>query len=275
MQKRNVLAASALALLVAAPVFAQGALTGVDNLDDRIDDIQEDVTDDLNNKDARDRDRLNNQNTQGWTGSVALGFSATSGNTDTADLDLAGRFRYGNGPWNHTFGFAVELSEDNDVRNKEEIFATYDVNRYLQGDFYVFGLGSVRYDEFDSNRWDAFLGFGPGYRVINQKDQTWRLQAGPGVRYIEDQLGFNNTEIAGIASSRYYIKFNENVFLTNDTDILFSDEDTVVTNDLGVNFRVTDAISTRVSYRSEWDSDPLANFSSADNSLGVSLVYGF
>ncbi|WP_300062044.1 YdiY family protein [uncultured Roseobacter sp.] len=275
MQKRNVLAASALALLVAAPVFAQGALTGVDNLDDRIDDIQEDVTDDLNNQDARDRDRLNNQNTQGWTGSVALGFSATSGNTDTADLDLAGRFRYGNGPWNHTFGFAVELSEDNDVRNKEEIFATYDVNRYLQGDFYVFGLGSIRYDEFDSNRWDAFLGFGPGYRVINQKDQTWRLQAGPGVRYIEDQLGFNNTEIAGIASSRYYIKFNENVFLTNDTDILFSDEDTVVTNDLGVNFRVTDAISTRVSYRSEWDSDPLANFSSADNSLGVSLVYGF
>ncbi|MGZ2259995.1 DUF481 domain-containing protein [Roseobacter sp. A03A-229] len=275
MQKSNLLAASALALLLASPVFAQGALVGVDALDDRIDDIQEDVADDLNNADARDRDRSNNQYAQGWTGSVALGFSATSGNTDTTDLDLAGRFRYGNGPWNHTIGFALEFAEDNDVSNKEEIFATYDVNRYLNGDFYVFGLGSVRYDDFDSNRWDAFLGFGPGYRVINQKDQTWRLQAGPGLRYIEDQNGANNTEIAGIASSRYYIKFNENIFLTNDTDILFSDEDTVVTNDLGVNFRMTDTLSTRVSYRSEWDSDPLANFSSADNSLGVSLVYGF
>ncbi|SFR08598.1 DUF481 domain-containing protein [Poseidonocella sedimentorum] len=273
MQHRNVLAASLLALIVAAPVFAQGALTGVDALDDRIDDIQEDVADDLSNADVRDR--AGNQYAQGWAGSVAMGLSATSGNTDTADLDLAGRFRYGNGPWNHTFGFAVELAEDNDVKNKEEAFVTYDANRYFSEDFYVFGLGSVRYDAFDSNRYDAFLGFGPGYRVVNDSKQTWRLQAGPGVRYIEDQDGNDTTETAGIVSSRYYIAINENTTLTNDTDILFSEQDTLVTNDLGVNFRVTDAVSTRVSYRSEWNDNPLEDFDAADNSLGVSLVYGF
>lgn len=273
MQKGNVLAVSALALMLAAPVFAQGALTGVDDLDDRIDDIQEDVSDDLNNADARDR--LNNQYAQGWTGSVALGFSATSGNTDTADLDLAGRFRYGNGPWNHTFGFAAEFAEDNDVRNKEEVYATYDVNRYFNESFYLFGLGSVRFDDFDSNRYDAFLGIGPGYRVVNTENQTWRVQAGPGVRYIEDQFGNDSTEFAGIVASRYYFAFNENVFFTNDTDVLFSEKDTVVTNDLGVNFRVTDAISTRLSLRTEWDSDPLDGFDDTDNSFGVSLVYGF
>lgn len=161
------------------------------------------------------------------------------------------------------------------MRNKEEIYATYDVNRYFNDNFYVFGLGSVRYDDFNSNRLDAFLGFGPGYRVINQANQTWRLQAGPGVRYLEDQNGNDSTDVAAIASSRYFYAFNENVSLTNDTDILYSDDQTLVTNDLGVNFRVTNAISTRVSYRSEWDSNPLANFDSSDNSLGVSLVYGF
>lgn len=123
MQKWNALAASAIALLVATPVFAQGALVGVDDLDDRIDDIQEDIDDDLRNADARDRST--NQYAQGWAGSFALGFSATSGNTDTTDLDMAGRLRYGNGPWNHTIGFAVEVGEADDVRNKEEIFATY------------------------------------------------------------------------------------------------------------------------------------------------------
>lgn len=273
MKIRNTMAASVVALLVASPVFAQGSLVGVDALDDRIDDIQEDVTDDLNNADSRDRS--NNQYAQGWTGSVALGFSATDGNTDTADLDLAGRFRYGNGPWNHTFGFAVEFSEDNNVRNKEEAFATYDVNRYFNENFYVFGLGSVRYDGFDSNEWDAFIGFGPGYRIVNEQNQTWRVQAGPGVRYIKTQTGTDTTEWAGIVSSRYYYAFNENVSLTNDTDVLFSDQDTFVTNDLGVNFKVSKSIATRVSYRSEWDSNPLQNFKSSDNSLGVSLVYGF
>ncbi|WP_417475111.1 DUF481 domain-containing protein [Leisingera sp.] len=274
MQTRNTLAASVLALLVAAPVFAQGAIVGIEDLDDRIDDIQEDVGDDL--AEGGDKDRFGpNQYAQGWSGSVSLGFSGTTGNTDTADLDFAGRLRYGHGLWNHTLGFAGEFSEDNDVRNKEEIFLTYDVNRYFNEQFYLFGLGSVRYDDFDSNRLDAFLGFGPGYRVINTPTQTWRVQAGPGVRYIEDQLRNDTTEVAGIAASRYYFAFSETAFLTMDTDVLFSDADTVVTNDLGVNFKITDRLATRVSYRTEWDSDPLPGLKSTDNKLGVSLVYGF
>ncbi|WP_323775737.1 DUF481 domain-containing protein [Leisingera sp.] len=274
MQARNTLAASILALLVAAPVFAQGAIVGIEDLDDRIDDIQEDVDEEL--AEGSDKDRFGtNQYAQGWTGSAALGFSGTTGNTDTADLDFAGRLRYGNGPWNHTLGFAGEFSEDNDVRNKEEIFLTYEANRYLTEQFYLFGLGSVRYDDFDSNRLDSFLGFGPGYRVINTPTQTWRVQAGPGVRYIEDQLRNDSTEVAGIAASRYYFAFSGNIFLTMDTDVLFSDEDTVVTNDLGVNFRMTDRLATRVSFRTDWDSDPLPGLKSTDNKLGVSLVYGF
>ena len=274
MKTHTTLAASALALLLAAPVYAQGALVGVEALDDRIDDIQEDVADDMD--DAQDTTRFGpNQFTQGWTGSVSLGFSATSGNTDTADLSFGGRFRYGNGPWNHTFGFAGEFAEDNDVRNKEEVFATYDVNRYFNDRFYVFGLGSVRYDGFASNEWDGFLGVGPGYRLVNRENMTWRVQAGPGVRYIEEQNGNTETEVAGIASSRYYYKFTDTMFLTNDTDILFSDTDTVATNDLGVNFKMTDALSTRVSYRTEYNSDPLPGVKNTDNTFGLSLVYGF
>lgn len=273
MKTRNALTASVLALLIASPVFAQGALVGVDALDDRIDDIQEDVSEDLSK--AKTRDRLSNQYAQGWTGSFALGFSATSGNTDTTDLDLAGRFRYGAGPWNHTIGFAAEFAEDNDVRNKEEYYATYDANRYLTENFYVFGLASARYDNFDANKIDGFLGFGPGYRVINQPNQTWRIQAGPGIRYIEEQSGNNDTEVAGITSSRYFYGLTDTVSVSMDTDVIFSKQDTVVSNDLGANFKVSNNLSTRVSYRTEWDSDPQAGFEKSDNTLGVSLVYGF
>lgn len=274
MKHLNTLAASALALLVASPAFAQGAIVGTEALDDRIDQIQEDVGEDL--AEGNDSERFGpNQYAQGWTGSFALGLSATSGNTDTGDLDFAGRFRYGNGPWNHTIGFAGEFAEDNGVRNKEEVYATYDVNRYFNEQFYVFGLGSVRYDNFDSNEWDAFLGAGPGVRVVNEPNQTWRIQAGPGVRYVRTQTGMEETELAGIASSRYYFAITDTVSLTNDTDILFSDVDTVLTNDLGVNFKMTDQLSTRVSYRTEWDSDPLPGLNDTDNSIGVSLVFGF
>lgn len=104
---------------------------------------------------------------------------------------------------------------------------------------------------------------------------AWRIQAGPGARYIEDQLGADETEVAGIASSRFYYKISDAAFLTNDTDVLFSDTDTVATNDLGVTFQMSDVLATRVSYRTEYNSEPLPGLKSTDNTLGVSLVYGF
>ncbi|MHA6346403.1 DUF481 domain-containing protein [Roseivivax sp. CAU 1761] len=265
---------SAFALLLAAPALAQGALVGIEALDDRIDDIEEDVAEEMREGDDPQRYR-SNQYAQGWTGSVSLGFSGTTGNTDTADLSFAGRFRYGAGPWNHTFGFAGEFAEDNDVRNKEEVFATYDVNRYLNENLYLFGLGSARYDDFSTNEWDVFLGAGPGYRVVNQPNVTWRVQAGPGVRYLLDQNGDDDHEAAGIASSRFYYKFSETTFMTNDTDFLFSDSDRLVTNDVGINFKISARLATRLSYRTEFNSDPLPGLEKTDNTLGLSLVYGF
>ena len=265
---------SALALLIAAPAFSQGALVGIDDLDDRIEDIQEDIDEDMSEGDDKDRFGTN-QVTQGWSGRASVGLTATSGNTDTVDLSLAGRLRYGNGPWNHSIGFLAELAEDNNVRNKEEAFLTYEANRYLTENFYIFGLGSLGYDGFDTNKWDAFLGAGPGYRIINQPNATWRVQAGPGVRYVEDQLGNDTTEVAGIASSRVFYKISETAFLTNDTDVLFSDDNATVVNDIGVTVKVTDRVATRVGLRTEWDSDPLPGLDDTDNSLNVSLVLSF
>ncbi|MCR8725822.1 DUF481 domain-containing protein [Frigidibacter sp. ROC022] len=265
---------SALALITAAPVHAQAVLVGTDALDERIDDIQSDVEEELA-KGEDDARFGGNQYAQGWSGGLSLGFAATSGNTDTADLSLGGRFRYGAGPWNHTFGFAVEFADDNGVRNKEEAFVVYDANRYFSDSFYVFGIGSVHYDAFATNEYDAFLGFGPGYRVVNTETVAWRIQAGPGVRYTQNQLGADATEFAGMASSRLYYKLTEMMFLTNDTDVLASKGSTVVTNDFGVNFKMTDMLSTRLGYRTEYDSDPLPGFKNTDNTLGASLVYGF
>lgn len=270
----RVASVSALALLIAAPSFAQTALVGNKALDDRIDDIQDDVSEDV--ADGEDADRFTtNRYAQGWTGSVSLGASASNGNTDTGDVSLGGRLRYGDGPWNHSFGIAYEYSDENGNQTKNQAYATYEANRYFTDQFYMFGIANASYDEFGTNKIDTFLGFGPGYRAINTKTQTWRIQAGPGVRYIEDQFNVDTTEFAGIASSRYFVRISETAFVSNDTDVLFSDKDTVVTNDLGVTVKVTDRLATRISLLTSWNSDPAPTKVSTDNTLGMSLIYGF
>ncbi|RLJ59212.1 putative salt-induced outer membrane protein [Litoreibacter meonggei] len=276
---------SLVALMLAAPVVAQGTLVGTKALDDRIDDITDDVNEDIAR--GTDAERFGeNGVAQGFRGSVALTASGTSGNTDTGELSGAGRLSYGIGDWNHSAGFAIEYGEANGLKNEEKFFATYEASRYFTPKFYVFGIGRYEYDGFSApvvaggapvagNATDAFIGFGPGYRVLNSEQQAWRVQAGPGVRYTKDFAGVTETEVGFIASSRYYLKLTDTMSLTNDTDVLGSSANTVVSNDLGVNFKMTDALSTRVSYRTDYNSDPAVGRKSTDNTLGLSLVLGF
>ena len=135
-----------------------------------------------------------------------------------------------------------------------------------------------------------FVGAGVGYRILNTPDAAWRVQAGPGVRYLDRNGNYlddngdfvesaggdgNNTDLAGIISSRVYYGFTDTVSVTNDTDVLTSDTNTSVINDFGVNFKVNDTLTTRVSYRTDYDSDPADGFKSTDNRIGLSLVVGF
>ena len=266
--------ASALALSVASTAFAQGRLVGTEALDDRIDDIQDDVQEDLARGD--DAERFGPLGVpQGWRGSLALSASATSGNVDSGEMSLAGRLTYGSGPWVHNFGFAAEYGESEGVRSEENVFAVYEGNRYFTERFYVFGLARLEYDDFASNTRDGFLGVGPGYRIVNTEDMTWRVQAGPGWRYVEQNDGTSETEAGFLAASRFYYGFSETMSLTNDTDVLGSDINTIATNDLGVNFKMTDSLSTRVSYRTEYNSDPLPGLKDTENTIGLSLVVGF
>lgn len=275
--------ASVIALMVASPVVAQSSLIGVTDLDDRIDDIEDDANEDLNRQNDKDRFGPNGV-AQGWRGSFALTASAASGNTDTGEVSGAGRLTYGVGSWNHLVGFAVEYGEANGVKNEEKFFATYEGSRYFSEQFYMFGLGRYEYDGLTvdgmggvlpGSETDAFLGFGPGYRVINKETQTWRVQAGPGVRYFKDRTGVSESEVGFIAASRYYYALNDTVTFTMDTDVLGSDVNTVFGNDAGFNFKLSDNLSTRISYRTEYNTDPAAGRKSTDNTLGVSLVMGF
>jgi putative salt-induced outer membrane protein len=274
---------SALALIVAGPVTAQNTITGITGLNDQIDDITTEVERDQRRGEDTERFGTNGV-AQGWRGSFALSASGTSGNTDNVELAGAGRLTYGVGDWNHLAGFAIEYGEANGAKYEEKFFGTYEASRYFTPEFYMFALGRFQYDGIladdagtilPGSETDAFLGFGPGYRAINQPNHTWRVQAGPGARYFKDSTDVSDTEVGFIVSSRYFYAFTDTVSFTNDTDVLGSKTNTIVSNDAGVNFKLSNNLSTRVSYRTDYNTDPTAGLKSTDNTFGVSLVLGF
>jgi putative salt-induced outer membrane protein len=76
-------------------------------------------------------------------------------------------------------------------------------------------------------------------------------------------------------SSNYSNQINETLAITNDTDIIGSESDTVVYNDLGFNVSMTETLALRTSLVTEYHTDPAPGKDDTDNALGVSLVYNF
>lgn len=274
MKKHLFLTVPALAVLAAMPALAQD-ITGIQDLDDRITDIEEDVAEDMDR--SNDAARFSfPEYKPGFSGSASLGYVARTGNVESQEFNLGARLRYAEGNWVQTFGVAADFAEDDGVKSKEDLFIVYDANYYLTDRFYLFGLARVERDGLastaDDIARDGFVGFGPGYRVINTPDVAWRLQAGIGVSYLKDGLGQSETETGYLASSRFFYKVSDAVFLTNDTDVLSSDTALRANNDFGVNFKLSDSLSTRVSYLTDYND---ARGIKTDNRVGVSLVVGF
>ena len=122
---------STLALLLAgAPVFAQATLTGTEALNDRLDDINEAVTDDLER--AEDNARFGNPEfQQGLSGSASLGYSGQTGNNESQEIALGARFRFASGAFVQNIGLAIEFAESAGSVTQRDVFGVYDGNYYF------------------------------------------------------------------------------------------------------------------------------------------------
>jgi putative salt-induced outer membrane protein len=255
--------------------YAQTDTTGITALNDRIDDIQSDVSDEIAR--GEDPNRFGNPELNtGLSGSASLGYSGQTGNNESQEIVAGARMRYAQGQLVQTIGLALEFTDQDGTPTTEDVFGVYDANYYFNDRFYAFVLGRIESDgladEAGEIATDAFIGFGPGYRVIATDRVTWRVQAGIGQSYQNDGLDDSVTELGYIASSRLFYGFNENVFASMDTDVLYTDTALRVNNDLGVSFKMTDTLSTRVSYLTEYNDSRAIR---SDNKLGVSVVMNF
>lgn len=271
--KLATVAALALALTTSGAMAQE--LLGTTALNDTLDDIDRDVATDMRR--GTDASRFGNPEFRpGFSGSASLAYSGKTGNSESQDLTIGTRLRYASGPLVQTLGVAIDFQEAANTSTKEDIFAVYDANYYFNDKFYAFALARIETDGLATAatdlKKDAFLGFGPGYRVVNTEQMTWRVQAGIGQSYLKYGDNRSETEAAGIVSSRFFYAINENMFVTNDTDVLKSKAALRVNNEIGLNVKMTDAFSTRISYLTEYNDSRAIR---SDNKLGVSLVYGF
>lgn len=267
----TVMLSAVIASFVAGSAFAQTTAFGNQNrVDDALENLNDDITDDFD----RDVNAYGNEGRElGFTGSLSLRGTATDGNSDTIDLGVGAKFGFFDGLNGNDVTLVYSYSEDDTVRTENSVLFGYDYTREIGANTFVFGKAVYAFDEFSSIERDALVSAGLGYRIFNTNALQWSVQAGPGYRMATDANNNDIEEAAVSVSSDYLTRFSDTLFLTNDTDILASDSDTYVTNELGLNVSMTDTLALRTSILTEYRSNPLPGFESTDNTFGVAVVY--
>lgn len=269
----NIFMSAVIAGLLAGTASAQtSAFDNQNAAGDAFEDLTETIADDAE-RDISPFGNLGRQ--QGFDGSFALRGTMSSGNTDSVDLGLGANLGYYDGANGYDLTLSYSYGEDAGVKTEDSLLYGLEYTRDINDRFYAYGQVQGSQDEFASYTRDTFVGVGVGYRVFDAPDQEWSVSFGPGYRWAEDSTGAKIEEEALSLSSNYATRLTDTVMLTMDTDIIGSESDVVLYNDLGVNVAMSNSLALRTSLATEYHTDPLPGMDDTDNTLGVSLVYSF
>lgn len=257
--------------------LAQQGMTSLNNTDpskERFDSIVEQTQDQF--KRSQDAERYGRSGRrEGLHGNVYGSAVLNTGNTDTSSLSLGVKMTHGAGVWGQEFSLGYEYGKTGDTTSKDKYFALYDVTRDFSDRLYGYGLLRTEGDKLADTS-DSFAGFGVGYRIFNDRDFAWRVQAGPGYRIKEASLSSFKADEAGVAaSSRLYYRISSSAYLTNDTDIIWSDASTLMTNDLGATMSLAGPISLRLGFKTSHDSVVPTSLKGTNSTTSVAVIYGF
>jgi putative salt-induced outer membrane protein len=101
-----------------------------------------------------------------WSGKVALGYLASSGNTDTTALNFDGEVKYSVNKWHHSLLGRAVLQTSDKESTAESYKAAYNLKYDLSDRNYLFGLLDYNNDRFSSYDQQTFQIVGAGRRFI-------------------------------------------------------------------------------------------------------------
>ncbi len=213
------------------------------------------------------------QDDDGWSGEASLAGGKTTGNTDTEDLSLGLKLAKEGDKWRHKFDALADFGKVSGIKTKQRFALGYQIDRDLNDRTYVYGNADYFNDDFGAFQDGYFLGAGLGYKMILPDPVGWNLEAGAGYRSQNPVIGARTNEFALRGFSDFDYALNENVSLYNDTEIIWSESDTYIWNDIGLNAQLMGNLAARVSYRIDHHTDVPFGTEKTDTALRFGVVY--
>lgn len=232
---------------------------------------------------ARDEERQATRETRlarrglfrNWSGRGEIGASRASGNVDNLGIYASLNATRDGLRWRHLARAGAQIQEVNGLRTQERLLVAYEPHYKVNDRLSTYGLLQAERDPplgFDA-RYSVSIGL--GYALVKTPRFTVDLQGGPAFRHTEFTDGFNEDTISGRAALDARLRLRPGVTLTQTASAFIDSGSNTFTSATGLETQIIGALSARLSYNLQYESDPVPGRVSTDTQSRVTLVYGF
>ncbi len=248
-------------------------------VDDAVDEVLENdavSTEEISWRDmpVRAIETLANGKSELWSGQVRGGFRQDSGNSDQLDYTLALSVQRDLSVWGFQGNVDYGYSEIGGSVGRDALSALAQLDREVGDRWTVFTGIRYEQDALSGFDWTTLIDAGFGYRILTGEERTWRVQAGPAVRFVEPVNDDMRTEAAGEFSSDFDWHLSETLLFSADSQILLTGQSRFE-QVLAVQTRLGELWALQLAHRYRNEFDPEPGFDDEDTRTDISVVREF
>jgi len=211
-----------------------------------------------------------------WSGSGQLGFSMTSGNSDTENLNAGLSLKRESGRWISDMSLDMLRASSDDIETAER----YTVNtktgyKFNDKDYAYYG---TRYDQDKFSGFDYTITTAVGWGHKFHDTEESRLITEIGLGYKTEALDIDRTENNGgviVGKLDYMRQLTDTIKFENVLVVEAGDDNSFLQNDLGFSFAINDKFAIKLAHQIRHNTDAPIGNDSTDTLVSANLVYDF
>ncbi|MCK0127761.1 DUF481 domain-containing protein [Erythrobacter sp. F6033] len=222
---------------------------------------------------------------ENWSGKGELGGFRSTGNTSNTGVTAILSMKREGIDWTHKINARADYQENEGVANRERFLASYEPNYNVSDRLFIFGLAQYERDRFQGISSRYAVSGGLGYQIIDQPSLKLSAKAGPAFRVTDFVDGRSESQIAALFGVDFDWDITDRLTLTHDTNavaeaggaatVIIDSSNTSIDLVTGLNAKISNSLTARLSYAYEYDSNPPPGAVGTDTLSRVTLIYGF
>ena len=212
---------------------------------------------------------------QNWKGEGQIGASLATGNTRSKGLSAGLALARKGLEWDYKVRAQADYQRTNGRTSVERFVVEAEPQYKFSDRGFAYGLGRWEQDRilgYDA-RWN--LSAGLGYKMIDSETLSLSLKGGPTWRQTDFTSGRNESEINALAGLDFGWQLSPTIRLTQVASTIVGERNTTASSLTALNAKLTGALSARIAYSAEIDSNPPPGIEKVDTLTRFTLVYGF